>query len=168
MLSTGLFLGTGAVFGPSSWAWLVLLPPSVCEPLPPMSSPILPPVSFLHRSCCCTLICSLCSSIFASLWICPSVLGPWSPLRGTQLFWGSQIDNECLMIKIYFLMQLTDPKDYMMTTLKTISTTSHKENASIFTFLRSKRSCSMKRILDEVFPSLMIFSIWWKYWSMWG
>lgn len=35
---------------------------------------------------CCTLICSRCSSISASLWIWSIVLGPWSPLLGTQLF----------------------------------------------------------------------------------
>lgn len=36
------------------------------------------------------------------------------------------------------------------------------------TRLRSITSCSIKRIRDDVFFSLMIFSIWLKYWSILG
>lgn len=94
VVSMGLFLEMGTVFHPSSWGWLVL-PPGVWGPRPPMPPPILPPPpppppSFLDKSCCWTLICSLCSSISASLWIWSIVFGPWSPLRGTQLFCESK------------------------------------------------------------------------------
>lgn len=93
VVSMGLFLEMGTVFHPSSWGWLVRPPPGVWGPRLPMFPVNLSLLSFLDRSCCWTFICSLCSSISASLWIWSIVLGPWSPLRGTQLFCGSETED---------------------------------------------------------------------------
>ena len=106
VVSMGLFLEMGTVFHPSSWGGFVLPPPGVCGPLPPMFPPILPPPppppeSFLDISCCWTLICSRCSSNSASLWIWSIVLGPWSPLRGTQLFCESQVENSYITVLVW-------------------------------------------------------------------
>lgn len=71
VVSMGLFLvEIGTVFQPSSCGWLVLPPPGPRPPMLPLPPPpILLPDSLLDRSCCWTLICSLSSSSFASLWI---------------------------------------------------------------------------------------------------
>lgn len=74
---------------------------------------ILPGLLFmsLDISCWWTFLCSSCSSILASLWICSMVLGPWSALRDTQLCWctqrhqwdfGSLINKRCLASQMIF------------------------------------------------------------------
>lgn len=92
-VSIGRFLEMGTVFQPSSWGGPprpgVWGPPRPPMPPPPILPPGPPPISFLETRACCTFICSLCSSSSASLWIWSMVLGPWSPRRGTQLFWNS-------------------------------------------------------------------------------
>lgn len=93
-VSMGRFLEMGTVFQPSSWGGAprpgVCGPPRPPGPPPPILPPELPPDSFLEIMACCTFICSLCSSSSASLWIWSMVLGPWSPRRGTQLFWDAE------------------------------------------------------------------------------
>lgn len=93
-VSMGRFLEMGTVFQPSSWGGAprpgVCGPPRPPGPPPPILPPGPPPDSFLEIMACCTFICSLCSSSSASLWIWSIVLGPWSPRRGTQLFWDGE------------------------------------------------------------------------------
>lgn len=133
------------------------VPPSVPASNSLMGGPGGPPrrLSLPLAISCCTFMCSRCSSISASLWIWSIVLGPWSPRRGTQLLCGigqsqgNYIREDQTSVRKWGLWGQRQQTD------------SGQEGTH--TFRRSSTSCSIKRIRDEVFFSLMIFSIWLKY-----
>lgn len=79
----------GVARQPPLWPHLRHLPnsPSTLYPTPACASPGL---LFSLVISCWTFLCSSCSSILASLWICSIVFGPWSARRDTQLHYENR------------------------------------------------------------------------------
>lgn len=68
----------------------------------------------------------------------------------------------------YILMSLLSRIHALLALRGTYQQLHETKQGTGLTRLRSITSCSMKRIRDDVFFSLMIFSIWLKYWSILG
>lgn len=155
VLSAEFLSQIDSTFIASSCGWVVLLPTGGSRP--PTATSVLPSDSSLDRDCWETsMISSSATVVSVGLW--SLVPAAWSSFCGSQLFWQPQIHNNYMLDhkSNKHWKTFTDPKG------------SGSILPTIFTCLRSMISLSLRHIVEEVFSSLMMLSIWSRYWSIRG